>query len=157
MDVRLRHIVESASALSPDEEKELLRIFQKNGCDCTFNTNGVFVNLSDAGPEALVDIERFLQFSVQKKLELDSYDQMRERMAAAAAAAAEDPADVANANANANSHVAEGFPAATTIAPPVVVSAMRKESMRFQALRKKYNRAMDTQCYTTPKLEREAY
>lgn len=146
-DDRLRRIVDQAKDLSPDEEKELMRIIRKNCCDHTFNGNGVFVNLSDAGPEALVDIERFLQFSAQKKTELDMYDLMRERMVAADAAASAEPVGPARAYA----------PEAPPAGGPPVVSAMRKESTRFQALRKKYNRPLDPRGYTSPKLEVESF
>ena len=143
---RLRRIADSVGALSPDEEDELLRIFVKHGCGHTRNTNGVFVNLTEAQPNALEDIERFLQFSAMKKTELDTYDRMRERMRAenasvsTAAAGTRYPSDV---------HVL-----ATAPAP---VSAMRREATRFTALKKKYGKPMEPHAYTTPKLEYEAY
>jgi len=144
---RLRRIVDQAKDMSPDEQRELMRIFRKNGCEYTNNGNGVFVNLSEVGPEALVDVERFLQFSAQKKLELDMYDQMRERMVAdAEGVAAEETRAYASSEA-----------AAQAGGGPPVVSAMRKESTRFQALRKKYNRPLEPRGYTTPKLEIEPF
>lgn len=154
-DTRLRRIADSVSSLSPDEEEELFRIFKKHGCDHTCNTNGVFVNLSDAQTDVLEDIECFLAFSATKKTELDADDAVRARLreeavaasfagAATAAAAAATAATAAAAEIQ----VAQAAPA---------VSIMRREATRFAALKKKYGKPIEVQPYTTPKLHIENY
>lgn len=143
---RLRRIANCVSNLSPDEEEELFRIFKKHGCDHTCNTNGVFVNLSNAQSDALEDIERFLAFSAAKKTELDADDVARARLRAetnAASSAVAAPVTCADV---------QVIQVAT--APP---SAMRREATRFAALKKKYSKPIDVQPYMTPKLFIEQY
>ena len=135
-ETRLRGIADSVAALSPDEEDELLRIFVKHSCGHTRNTNGVFVNLSDAQPNALEEIERFLQFSAMKKTELDTYDRMRERLREEAAATA------AAAPTAQQREAAAAEVQVLALAPPPV-SAMRREATRFTALKKKYGKPME--------------
>ena len=160
-ETRLRRIADSVAALSPDEENELLRILVKHDCGHTRNTNGVFVNLSEAQPNAMEEIERFLQFSAMKKTELDTYDRMRERMreesVAASALATASALEAARAVGPKGS-VGPTSDAVTVLAyAPPPVSAMRREATRFTALKKKYSKPLDPLAYMTPKLQFEAY
>ena len=139
MEPRLNRIVQQASCLTVHEAEELYRIIQSAKCEHTVNQNGTFVNLTGLSSDAVDSIEKFLKFSEDKKAELDTYDRMRETL-------------------KADSRVTPlRQPQFTfeTSTKPTAMSAMRKESMKFQLLKKRYMKPSEPEGYANPVLTYE--
>ena len=134
---RLRLITEQASALSRHEAEELYGIIKHHGH--TMNQNGVFVNLSLLPPDVLDSIESFMRFSHDKRDELDRYDRMRETLRA-------------STNAAVQPLRATQFTLEVSGQKPAAVSVMRRESLKFQLLKKRYAKPRDAEGYANPEL-----
>lgn len=143
---RLQQIAERVASLSRNEAEELYALIKD--CAHTANQNGVFVNLAQLPPAALDGIEHFLKFSEEKKYELDTYDRMREslRVATFPASSASVPLRPALFTLETVGH-----------RPSAAVSAMRRESLKFQLLKKRYTKPQDPEGYANPVLEVEPY
>ena len=142
---RLQSIAERASVLSRHEAEELYMVIKDQ--THTANQNGVFVNLSLLGEDMIDQIEKFLTFAEEKRNELDNYDRMRESLRVVSAMVPQ-AAPVLTREVAFESN---GSRAA------VVMSAMRRESLKFQLLKKRYMKPQDPEGFANPVLVVEQY
>lgn len=70
-----KRIEQLISKLSNTQMCELFKVFQKNKCSYTINSNGVFLNLSWLSEEALIDIEKYIIFCIESTNKLNEYEQ----------------------------------------------------------------------------------
>ncbi len=69
-----RALAQQISGLSSTEHREILKILTGQGVGCTHNSNGAFVNLAALPEDVIDDIQRFTDFCVSNKKELDEYE-----------------------------------------------------------------------------------
>jgi|SRR5210317_244745 hypothetical protein len=70
-----KRIEQLISKLSDTQMCELFKVFKKNKCSYTINSNGVFLNLSWLSEEALIDIEKYIIFCIESTNKLNEYEQ----------------------------------------------------------------------------------
>jgi len=68
--IKKKRLIDMASNLNNIEYHEILNIIQKDNCNYSSNTNGVFINLTNVENNTINKIYNFLKFTKQKKEEL---------------------------------------------------------------------------------------
>lgn len=69
-----RYVLEKLGRLSSTEHEEIFKIVCKNNVPYTQNKNGLFINLSLVDDDVVETIDKFVDFCIKNKLELDEYD-----------------------------------------------------------------------------------
>lgn len=69
-----RTLIRRTQELGPTEHGEIFKILTSHGIDHTQNSNGIFVNLSRVPDEVLDKVQRFVEYCVENKHDLDEYD-----------------------------------------------------------------------------------
>ena len=69
-----RTLIRRTQELGPTEHGEIFKILTFHGIDHTQNSNGIFVNLSRVPDEVLDKVQRFVEYCVENKHDLDEYD-----------------------------------------------------------------------------------
>jgi hypothetical protein len=70
-----KSLMDKISKLGETEHQEIYKILQTNGINYTQNNNGVFFNLTTLSDEVFKEIEKFVFYCHENKVELDEYDQ----------------------------------------------------------------------------------
>lgn len=70
-----RQILERINSLTSTEHEEIFNILQRlNVTNFTSNKNGIFFNLSTLNDSEIEEIDKFVDFSINNKKDLDEYD-----------------------------------------------------------------------------------
>lgn len=71
-----RMILEKINMLTSTEHEEIWKIVKKHEVSFSQNKNGVFFNLSIVPPEIMCEIDKFVDYCISNKKELDEYDKI---------------------------------------------------------------------------------
>lgn len=69
-----RTLIRRTQELGPTEHGEIFKILTAHGVDHTQNNNGIFVNLSRVSDDVMDEVQRFVDYCVENKQDLDEYD-----------------------------------------------------------------------------------
>jgi hypothetical protein len=70
-----RQLMDKINNLGPTEHMEIYKILQSMKIGHSENNNGIFFNLTTLPEEVLQDIDDFVNYCYENKVELDEYDQ----------------------------------------------------------------------------------
>lgn len=73
-----RKVWETIKTLMKSEQEELFRILLRNKVEYTENTNGIFFDVTKLEPTVLDEIQKFLNFCQQNRMEFEKRDQTME-------------------------------------------------------------------------------
>jgi hypothetical protein len=77
---RRRKLWEAIKILIKSEQEELFRILKRNEVECTENTNGIFFDVGKLSPPIVAEIEKFLQFCQQNRVNFEQRDKEMETL-----------------------------------------------------------------------------
>jgi len=77
---RRRKLWEAIKILIKSEQEELFRILKRNDVECTENTNGIFFDVGKLTPPIVAEIEKFLQFCQQNRVNFEQRDKEMETL-----------------------------------------------------------------------------
>ena len=77
---RRRKLWEGIKSLIKSEQEELFRILKRNEVEVTENTNGIFFDVGKLSDGVITEIERFLQFCTQNRLNFEERDKEMESL-----------------------------------------------------------------------------
>jgi hypothetical protein len=75
-----KKIWETIKSLGKPEQEELFRILLRNKVEYTENTNGIFFDVGKLEPSVLEQIEKFLIFCAQNRIDFELRDQTMESL-----------------------------------------------------------------------------
>ena len=77
----LKNICDKINKLTPEDHIEILRIIKtKTNVNITENNNGCFINMKDIQPEIIDEIKIFLDYKINKDLELKEQEDIKESL-----------------------------------------------------------------------------
>ena len=77
---RRRKLWEAIKILIKSEQEELFRILKRNEVEFTENTNGIFFDVGKLSPYVVTEIEKFLQFCQQNRVNFEQRDKEMETL-----------------------------------------------------------------------------
>jgi len=77
---RRRKLWEAIKILIKSEQEELFRILKRNDVEVTENTNGIFFDVGKLSHVVVVEIEKFLQFCQQNRVNFEQRDKEMETL-----------------------------------------------------------------------------
>lgn len=69
-----KQLRDKINKLSQTEHEEIFKILKKNDISFTQNKNGVFFDISLLSDKIAIEVEEFVDFCINNKVELDEYD-----------------------------------------------------------------------------------
>lgn len=73
-----KKVWEAIKTLMKSEQEELFRILLRNKVEYTENTNGIFFDVGKLEPAVLDEIQKFLNFCQQNRMDFEKRDQTME-------------------------------------------------------------------------------
>ena len=146
---RRKKLADMIAEMGPTEHEQILRILHSHGTRYTRNNNGVFCDITKVSDEVLDAVEQFVRFSkdsadmlneerVDRRQPVDREDAREDKgdadVARPAQAAAAPPAKTERVR---------SFLTVMTKARAESTANKRKETCRYQQLRKKYSRPVN--------------
>lgn len=77
---RRRKLWEAIKILIKSEQEELYRILKRNEVEVTENTNGIFFDVGKLSQTVVAEIEKFLQFCQQNRVNFEQRDKEMENL-----------------------------------------------------------------------------
>jgi len=77
---RRRKLWEAIKILIKSEQEELYRILKRNEVEVTENTNGIFFDVGKLSQAVVAEIEKFLQFCQQNRVNFEQRDKEMENL-----------------------------------------------------------------------------
>ena len=77
---RRRKLWEAIKILIKSEQEELFRILKRNEVELTENTNGIFFDVGKLSQAVVAEIEKFLQFCQQNRVNFEQRDKEMENL-----------------------------------------------------------------------------
>jgi len=77
---RRRKLWEAIKILIKSEQEELFRILKRNEVEVTENTNGIFFDVGKLSQAVVAEIEKFLQFCQQNRVNFEQRDKEMENL-----------------------------------------------------------------------------
>jgi len=77
---RRRKLWEAIKILIKSEQEELFRILKRNEVEFTENTNGIFFDVGKLSPPIVAEIEKFIQFCQQNRVNFEQRDKEMETL-----------------------------------------------------------------------------
>lgn len=159
---RRKKLADMIAEMGPTEHEQILRILHSHGTRYTRNNNGVFCDITKVSDGVLDAVEQFVKFSKDSADMLneervakapppadegeDEDDDIARPVQAAAAAAAAPPAKTERVR---------SFLSVMTKARSESTANKRKETCRYQQLRKKYSRPVNPKASLSNELRPE--
>ena len=79
MDVdKLKFIRDKIEKLDKNNHIDILRLFVKNDVFINENKNGVFINLTDLSNDIINDIEKYIDYVSEQKIDLDYIENQKD-------------------------------------------------------------------------------
>jgi hypothetical protein len=75
-----RKLWEGIKSLIKSEQEELYRILKRNEVEITENTNGIFFDVGKLSQTIIMQIEKFLQFCSQNRINFEERDKEMESL-----------------------------------------------------------------------------
>jgi Bromodomain extra-terminal - transcription regulation len=75
-----RKLWEGIKSLIKSEQEELYRILKRNEVEITENTNGIFFDVGKLSQSIITEIEKFLQFCSQNRINFEERDKEMESL-----------------------------------------------------------------------------
>lgn len=76
----LKDLKRDISSLDKTEQLEILKIIKASGNKLTENKNGIFINLSYVSKESLLEIQKFVHYSIENKSRLENLERLSEEL-----------------------------------------------------------------------------
>ncbi|AUF82210.1 hypothetical protein TetV_118 [Tetraselmis virus 1] len=151
---RRKKLADKVSEMGSTEHEQILRIIHSNGIRYTRNNNGVFCDITKVPENVLNNIEQFILFSER------SAEMLEQKREIAPAEEKEDTENIKEETKPQKTSVVrtervKTFVNSMTKARTESTTAKRKETCRYQQLRKKYSRPVACKTNYTYELQPE--